>query len=291
MFPLGVPDNERIQGTWRSVSIETLGYQADEDMGVSLLVFTGDRATTPDGRTYRFRLDPSKDPKELDLLYADTDHALFRGIYRWQGDLLVTCLNTYLSPRPRGFVTSEEASDVLTCFERVIGSPGDSGRAESNVGRRHDSSSRYFAMARQKLLEVFDQLCGVTWLNCFDYYDLTHSVSFHRDGTGRMEWGDGQATKAEFTFEFKLHRPTCVAMKCRDVFDPQSRMISHEVWFTLVEGLHEVIDNGVMSCPVTRLFRFLLCFDNDPFPKGCGRPGASLLYHAGEITVQDCFTA
>lgn len=131
MFHPNAPDNERIQGTWRSVRIETLGERADEDMGVgSLLVFAGDRATTPDGRTYRFRLDPSKDPRELDLLYADTEHALFHAIYRLEGDQLVTCFNTHLSPRPSCFATSEETSDVLTYFERVLDPPEDSESAE-----------------------------------------------------------------------------------------------------------------------------------------------------------------
>src|ERR1700740_2603623 len=133
-------------------------------------------------------------------------------------------------------------------------------------------------MAHKNRLDVFDRLCQVRWLNCFDYYDLTHSISFQRNGTGRMEWGDGQATKAEFAFEFKVRSPTWLAMKCWHVFDPQSRVISHEIGFELVEGLNEVIDNGVMGGPVSRLFRFLLCFDDDPFPEGYGRPGASLVY-------------
>jgi uncharacterized protein (TIGR03067 family) len=115
-------DFERIQGTWRPVRIETLGYRADEDSGVrKLLIFEGDRVTTPGGSTCRFRLDPLKEPKELDLLEANTDSAQFHAIFTFEGNQLVICFNTCLSPRPRSFTTSKEVTDILTYYEREDG--------------------------------------------------------------------------------------------------------------------------------------------------------------------------
>lgn len=121
MTDADVSDQERIQGSWRSVRIETLGDCYDDDMGVGhLITYAGDLVTRADGTVHRFRLDPSRAPKELDLIPADSDRVLFWGIYAFEGDRLITCFNSVLSPRPAGFGT-QDSSAVLTYFERVEG--------------------------------------------------------------------------------------------------------------------------------------------------------------------------
>jgi len=133
MIPPDVPDHHRIQGTWRAVEIETLGYRTDDLGDERLLIFTGDRARMHGGPTYRFRLDPAKDPKELDFLDADTGNAQFHGIYKFEGDRLVTCVTTHLLPRTQRFTTTKGTSDLLTYYERVGRSPEDSGSADAGA--------------------------------------------------------------------------------------------------------------------------------------------------------------
>lgn len=123
------PDHERIQGKWRSVQIETLGYPPTEHTR-SLMLFAGDRVTTADGTIFRFRLDPSAQPKQLDLLHADTEDARYYGIYAFEGDQLVTCF-TYLPPRPAGFSTSKDVSNLLTYYEREDDGPPPGGQADA----------------------------------------------------------------------------------------------------------------------------------------------------------------
>jgi uncharacterized protein (TIGR03067 family) len=102
--------------------METLGYCAEEDVGEGRwLVFKDDRVTTPDGSTFRVRLDPSKEPKELDLFSAHADQPEFHGVFTFEGNQLVICFNKYPAPRPVSFTTSKGVTSLLTYYEREKG--------------------------------------------------------------------------------------------------------------------------------------------------------------------------
>src|SRR5262249_45082885 len=62
-------EKEKLQGTWKVVTIEEKGQSKEEDD--ARLVFDGDEFTVKKGDQVfvkgKFKLDPSKDPKAIDL--------------------------------------------------------------------------------------------------------------------------------------------------------------------------------------------------------------------------------
>ena len=114
-------DIQRIQGKWRPARFETFGYQADAEQGTGDMVFALDQVTTPGGVTFRFRLDSTQEPKQLDFFDALTGKAKFHGIYRFQDEQLIICFNQPSAPRPASFTTSKEVTDVMTSYEKIDG--------------------------------------------------------------------------------------------------------------------------------------------------------------------------
>src|SRR5215468_4353333 len=111
-------DLERLQGVWRSIRVETLGYSNADDPG-KFMTFKGDCVSTPDNKVFRFRLDSSKEPKTIDVLDIETGEVQFHGIYTFKGKQLVMCINVPRSPRPQAFSASKDVTDYLTYYERV----------------------------------------------------------------------------------------------------------------------------------------------------------------------------
>jgi RNA polymerase sigma factor (sigma-70 family) len=90
-----------LQGTWKAARAWFGGQEAPP---VNLeMTFAGDRFTMrsdiflPISATVR--VDPSKDPKEIDLFYPNTG-VTDRGIYRLDGDRLLLCINPEGPERP-----------------------------------------------------------------------------------------------------------------------------------------------------------------------------------------------
>jgi RNA polymerase sigma factor (sigma-70 family) len=94
------PDAELLQGTWTAASVWIGGRQLPGD-GVDF-VFAGDRATVRfPGMPLlspTFRVDPSKDPKEIDFVIGNG--VTWPGIYRLEGDRLQLCMDTQGRERP-----------------------------------------------------------------------------------------------------------------------------------------------------------------------------------------------
>jgi RNA polymerase sigma factor (sigma-70 family) len=106
-------DRARLQGTWQVVSMEKAGLVAlDPDLRFT---FAGDQLTWSSAgvRTppWPYTLDPSQDPKAIDLAAAT---GALRGIYRLDGDMLTLCLNhdPVNGKRPTAFRAPPEAPDV-----------------------------------------------------------------------------------------------------------------------------------------------------------------------------------
>jgi uncharacterized protein (TIGR03067 family) len=93
-------DAERLQGTWKEARV---WFRGQEVPAANLeMTFAGDRFTMradilpPMSAT--FRVDTSKDPKEIDLFYPGG--VTNPGIYRLDGDRLRLCINTEGPERP-----------------------------------------------------------------------------------------------------------------------------------------------------------------------------------------------
>jgi uncharacterized protein (TIGR03067 family) len=95
-------DQELLQGTWK---VAKLWFGGREVVVADLeMVFAGDQiAQRGEGRALQasFRLDPGKDPKEIDFLFPQ--RVTRRGIYRVEGDHMLLCWNLEGPERPADF--------------------------------------------------------------------------------------------------------------------------------------------------------------------------------------------
>jgi uncharacterized protein (TIGR03067 family) len=112
-------DKEGLQGTWQVVFQEADGQQGPDEVVKRLrYVFKGDRLTIepaePGIGELSYRLDPTTDPKGIDLTFAE-GKTLF-GIYLLEGDDLRICLG---QKRPTTFATEPGSGLVLVVLRRV----------------------------------------------------------------------------------------------------------------------------------------------------------------------------
>ena len=91
-------DKEKLQGTWKLVSLEADGEQGPAHIVAKLkLVFENDTLTFTPGEpgftNYTFRVDPTTAPPSFDMTHADgTDKdKTMKGLYSLEGDSLKIC--------------------------------------------------------------------------------------------------------------------------------------------------------------------------------------------------------
>jgi uncharacterized protein (TIGR03067 family) len=116
-------DKEKLQGTWLVVGGEERGEKiadADLKMADMRFIIEGDkiRATVGDkdkGKGGTFKLDPSKKPKEIDLI---DDKETVKGIYSLDGDTLKLCLAKGGNDRPSDFTTKKGDGRGLFVLKR-----------------------------------------------------------------------------------------------------------------------------------------------------------------------------
>jgi uncharacterized protein (TIGR03067 family) len=110
-------------GTWQLVSAETDGKKLAQEQAKQIrvviavgkhTVYFGDK---PIAEGVPFRIDPTKNPKEVD----DTlkDGKVIRGIYELDGDTLKSCVAPVDKERPTEFTGKKGSGNTLRIFRRV----------------------------------------------------------------------------------------------------------------------------------------------------------------------------
>ena len=117
-------DEDKLQGEWTMVSMETLGVKhSEDDVKKYTLTIKGDRWTVTNARTLSpgqtFKIDPSKDPKTLDLtIKLVNQERVSKGIYKLDGDTLTICRTEENGERPKEFKTTAK-SGILVVWKRA----------------------------------------------------------------------------------------------------------------------------------------------------------------------------
>lgn len=116
---------KRLQGTWVHVASEIRGERTKATERVELVI-THDRIVLKAkdfGDESKYRIDPTKEPKELDLIYTGKRNPERKGvakcIYRLSGNELTICGNALGAPnRPREFKTREKDGLSMEVYRR-----------------------------------------------------------------------------------------------------------------------------------------------------------------------------
>jgi uncharacterized protein (TIGR03067 family) len=120
-------DMDKLQGTWDVVSLEVGGQKAPaEALPQFRLTIKGDKMSHKgkqegDTEETTFTIDPSKDPKTIDMTLKKGGQAgqIILGIYSIDGDNLKLCMNQPNLQRPKEFVSKEETRVALVIMKRV----------------------------------------------------------------------------------------------------------------------------------------------------------------------------
>jgi uncharacterized protein (TIGR03067 family) len=142
----GKSDQELFQGKWAVVAVEKSGMKIPEE-------FTKDAAISVKGNTItvellgetkeaKFKIDPSKKPKAIDLDFEGKEH---EGIYELKGDTLRVCFPMEAgAKRPKTF--NSEGETVLATFKRAKAGKG--GAKEKGGEKKEDKGTKEKPPAR-----------------------------------------------------------------------------------------------------------------------------------------------
>lgn len=120
---------DKLQGKWSVTAMERGEKSAPKEIIDKIVVtFVGDKMTL--GRTqagaksreYTIKLDPTKDPKAIDLVPSDGDSKgkTVAGIYRFDGNDLKICMpNTDSQDRPKEFKSVKDSDLILMSLTPV----------------------------------------------------------------------------------------------------------------------------------------------------------------------------
>lgn len=116
-----------LAGNWQADATLGGGGPAGEVLGDQFR-FSGDDLMVRRGQRSSlkavFRLDPTKDPRQIDLIVTQSpdgmwDGQTIRGIYQLQGDTLRCCSSLPNHPRPQGFSPVEGSSQMSMVLRRA----------------------------------------------------------------------------------------------------------------------------------------------------------------------------
>ena len=122
-------DIEILQGTWKIVSLEMGGQQmpASALTDATITVKGKTFITSGMGATYEgaVELDPTRNPKTLDLLFNSGPEQGNKslGIYELDPDTWRICLTTTRAERPRKFATEAGSGNALEILKRAATTP------------------------------------------------------------------------------------------------------------------------------------------------------------------------
>jgi uncharacterized protein (TIGR03067 family) len=95
----------KFQGTWKITKIEREGDDLTDEIGDAELEVKGEEYTAPTIAA-KFKMDPSKKPKAIDVSYTEGPNAgqTVKAIYKFDGDTFTMCRAlTDAGPRPTEF--------------------------------------------------------------------------------------------------------------------------------------------------------------------------------------------
>lgn len=109
---------EKFQGAWMVTALEEDGVKQPESETKKLkVVFKGDKMVIgeeKDNEEFTFKIDPSKNPKAIDLVAGDGKQNVI-AIYEFDGETLRICGNDKSKDRPKTFGSKEGSGlGVLT---------------------------------------------------------------------------------------------------------------------------------------------------------------------------------
>jgi len=114
----------KFQGTWAIESAQADGQEIPTDVFKSFkMTFKGDSYTVQMGQEKiegTFRLDPSANPKRIDVLPDDGPDRgrVQQGVYEFDGDKLKICAATPGTDRPAGFDTKDKPGRTLLILRK-----------------------------------------------------------------------------------------------------------------------------------------------------------------------------
>jgi uncharacterized protein (TIGR03067 family) len=110
-------DRDRIQGTWILVS-ETRGGSTTPPDGLKgrTMVFDGSTVRSQEGGEGEFALDTARSPKRID--WKMEGGRTLQGIYRFEGDLLRTCVDEEGRGRPSDLDGPPEPGQAVRIWRR-----------------------------------------------------------------------------------------------------------------------------------------------------------------------------
>jgi uncharacterized protein (TIGR03067 family) len=119
-------DRDPLQGTWTIVSMERDGKKVTAADKALTVTIKGSEYTFPSAGGFTksqegtYKLDPSKDPKTLDVLPTDgpIKGKTFPGIYELDGDTLKACFDAAGKGRPTEFSAKPGSGRVLVIYRR-----------------------------------------------------------------------------------------------------------------------------------------------------------------------------
>jgi uncharacterized protein (TIGR03067 family) len=103
------------QGEWRLTGMESDGERRDAPDGDgATIVFEGDKLFVGGEEKFTFKIDPTCDPKIIDVIRVDDKDQVLEGIYRFDGKKLTICLHGASAVKMRPLKFGEESTMVFT---------------------------------------------------------------------------------------------------------------------------------------------------------------------------------
>jgi uncharacterized protein (TIGR03067 family) len=128
----GRNDDKELLGSWKVISAEHDGKPFTDGMDTTLVITAEKVIFKPTGQDKRraieeatYKLDPSKSPKEIDLLFVEDKPkrtVAVRGIYLVEGNNIKLCMEAIDGKeqgkgRPKDFVTKDKSGHLLLILE------------------------------------------------------------------------------------------------------------------------------------------------------------------------------